>query len=155
MPIQLRIRKLQQKKAEIACSAFVSYSLIDIDSSEEYVYSSDKSSNNNFMKFDNSNKMNLIIEQLYLVSIDSDEEPDKESDKKPDEKLDEELDEEPDEELDNKSGNKLDKKIDKKKIHSAIEFVDGVMNKALSKTKKACYLTIFIFVSCFCKVKGK
>ncbi|CAG8479100.1 4305_t:CDS:2, partial [Cetraspora pellucida] len=142
-------KKVATEKSRIAHSAFASYSLIDVDSSEEYVYSSNKSSDDNFIKFDNSDEMNLIIKQLHsalTVSFKKKECPttyirnfkciwqrknkvfrkvvigSKKSSKEPSKELGKELDEE----LGEESGDKSDKEIDEKKIYSAIEFVDGI-----------------------------
>ncbi|CAG8685396.1 13733_t:CDS:2 [Cetraspora pellucida] len=98
---------MQQKKAEIAYFAFASYFFINVNSSKEYVYSSDKGSNNNFMEFDNSDEINLIIEQLYSASTDGDEKSNKKSGEEPDE--------EPGKKSDKKSDDESGKKIDKKK----------------------------------------
>ncbi|CAG8816045.1 4882_t:CDS:1, partial [Dentiscutata erythropus] len=60
-------KKAQQTKAVLARSARISYSLVDPDSSEEYVDSndnSDESSDDNFMKLDDLGDANLIIEAL-------------------------------------------------------------------------------------------
>ncbi|CAG8740373.1 13014_t:CDS:2, partial [Dentiscutata erythropus] len=57
-------KKAQQTKAVLARSACISYSLIDLDSSEEYVDSndnSDKSSDNNFMELDDLVKNKSFI----------------------------------------------------------------------------------------------
>ncbi|CAG8576091.1 13650_t:CDS:2, partial [Cetraspora pellucida] len=58
----------QQKRAEVAHFAHVSYSFVDLDSSEKYVDSSsniDKSSDDNFIKINNLDDANLSIEQHH------------------------------------------------------------------------------------------
>ncbi|CAG8753190.1 2656_t:CDS:2, partial [Cetraspora pellucida] len=63
----LPIKKLQQKRAEVARSA---YALIDLNSNEEYINSddnSDESSDDNFMELDCLDEVDLIIEQLRAV----------------------------------------------------------------------------------------
>ncbi|CAG8799636.1 19386_t:CDS:2 [Cetraspora pellucida] len=60
-------KKWQQKRAKVACSAHASYSLVDLDSSEEYLDSSgnsDESLDDNFIELDNLDDANIIIEQL-------------------------------------------------------------------------------------------
>ncbi|CAG8729012.1 18192_t:CDS:2, partial [Dentiscutata erythropus] len=60
-------KKAQQTKAVLAHSAHISYSLVDLDSSKEYVDSNDnskESSDDNFMELDDLGDANLIIETL-------------------------------------------------------------------------------------------
>ncbi|CAG8649134.1 4113_t:CDS:2, partial [Scutellospora calospora] len=71
MPKLTITKKWQQKRAEVACSARASYSLVDLDSSEEYLDSSsnsDESSDDNFIDLDNLDDANIIIEQLRVIS---------------------------------------------------------------------------------------
>lgn len=62
---------MQQKRAVQARSAHASSSLVDLDSSEEYIDSdgnSDESSDDNFMELNNLDDANLAIEQLRAAS---------------------------------------------------------------------------------------
>ncbi|CAG8811727.1 24145_t:CDS:2, partial [Cetraspora pellucida] len=120
MPKPTITKKWQQKRAEVARSACASYSLVDLDSSEEYLDSSgnsDESSDDNFIKLNNLDNVNIIIEQLHAGN--------------------DELGDELDEELDQK----------KKKFRSVIEFVEEVLNdEVLSTTEKARYLAVLYFL---------